>query len=255
VRESILTIDGPDGKIRAHRAAPPEGEPAPAVIVLQEAFGVDDHIRSVCRRLAREGYVALAPELYHREGDGITLGYGDFSLVRPHLARLDNAGIESDLQAALRALRSDPDVDGARIAALGFCAGGFAAFLAACRTDVAAAVCFYGGGIVHERPAMRFTPLLGEADRIRCPLLVFFGEEDASIPAVDVAALGDRLRALEKSFEIVSYPGAGHGFFNDARDSYRASAAVDAWQRTLAFLGRRLLADGPGGRSPGTMSS
>ena len=253
MRESVLTIESPDGRIRAHRAAPPGGEPAPAVIVLQEAFGVDDHIRSVCRRLAREGYVAVAPELYHREGDGITLGYGDFSRVRPHLARLDNAGIESDLQAALRALRSDPDVDGARIAALGFCAGGFAAFLAACRTDVAAAVCFYGGGIVRERPGMRLTPLLGEAGRIHCPLLAFFGEEDTSIPAADVAALGDGLRALERSFEIVSYPGAGHGFFNDARDSYRASAAVDAWQRSLAFLARRLLADGPDGQSPGTM--
>ena len=253
MRESVTTFDGPEGRIRAHRAAPPAGDPAPAVIVLQEAFGVDDHIRSICRRLAREGYLAVAPELYHREGEGITLGYGDFSLVRPHLSLLDNAGIESDLKTTLRALRADPDVDGARIAALGFCAGGFAAFLAACRTDVAAAICFYGGGIVRERPGMRMSPLLPEADRIACPLLAFFGEEDASISAADAAALGDRLRALGKSFEIVSYPAAGHGFFNDARDSYRASAAVDAWQRTLAFLDRELLADGPGGRSPGTM--
>jgi carboxymethylenebutenolidase len=238
--ESVLTFGSPDGEIRAHRAAPPEGEPAPAVIVLQEAFGVDDHIRSVCRRLAREGYLAVAPELYHREGPGVTLGYGDFALVRPHLARLDNAGVESDLKATLTALRADPAADGRRIAALGFCAGGFAAFLAACRTDVACAVSFYGGGIVRERPGMRLAPLVGETGSIRCPLLAFFGDDDASISASDVSAIGDALRAHGKSFEIVSYPGAGHGFFNDARDSYRASAAADAWQRTLAFLSTHL---------------
>jgi len=254
MREAVLTLESPDGEIRAHRAAPPEGEPAPAVIVLQEAFGVDDHLRSVCRRLAREGYLAIAPELYHREGPGVTLGYGDFALVRPHLARLDNAGIEADLKATLAALASDPAVDGTRVAALGFCVGGFAALLAACRTDVAAAVSFYGGGIVRERPGMRLAPLLAETGDIRCPLLAFFGDADASIPASDVAALGEALRARGKSFEIVSFPGAGHGFFNDARDTYRASAAADAWQRTLAFLAENLdAADGPERRSPGTM--
>ena len=240
MRESVVTFESDAGPIQAHRAAPPGGDPAPAVIVLQEAFGVDDHIRSVCRRLAREGYVAVAPELYHREGAGIVLGYGDFSLVRPHLAALDNDGMTADLNAALAALRADPSVDGARIAAAGFCAGGFAAFLAACRTGVAASVCFYGGGIARERPGMRLSPLLGEAGAIECPVLAFFGEQDASIPAEDVAAIGERLRELGKSFEIVVYPAAGHGFFNDARGSYRAAAAVDAWQRTLEFLGRTI---------------
>ena len=240
MRESTVTFESDAGAIRAHRAAPPGGDPAPAVIVLQEAFGVDDHIRSVCRRLAREGYVAVAPELYHREGDGIVLGYDDFSRVRPHLAALDNGGVAADLNATLSALRSDPAVDGGRIGAVGFCAGGFAAFLAACRTDVAASVCFYGGGIARERPGMRLSPLLEEAEGIACPVLAFFGEQDASIPAADVGALGERLRALGKSFEIVVYPGAGHGFFNDARASYRAAAAVDAWQRTLEFFGKTI---------------
>ncbi|HET7453255.1 MAG TPA: dienelactone hydrolase family protein [Thermoanaerobaculia bacterium] len=240
--EDRIVIDTPDGPMEAHRAAPPDGEPGPAVVVLQEAFGVDDHIRSVCRRFARSGYVAIAPELYHREGPGRTFGYEDFAAVRPHLAALTNDGIASDLRAALAALRADPAVDGGRLAAVGFCAGGFAAFLAACRSDVAAAVCFYGGGIVRERPGMRIRPLLPEADRIACPLLGFFGAEDASIPAEDVEAIGARLRALGKPFEIVSYPKAGHGFFNDERSSYRADAAVDAWQRTLEWLERRLAA-------------
>jgi carboxymethylenebutenolidase len=238
--EDRIVIETPDGPMEAHRAAPPDGEPSPAVVVLQEAFGVDDHIRSVCRRFARSGYVAIAPELYHREGAGRTFGYEDFAAVRPHLAALTNDGIASDLRAALAALRSDPAVDGARLAAVGFCAGGFAAFLAACRSDVAAAVCFYGGGIVRERPGMKIRPLLPEADRIACPLLALFGAEDASIPSEDVEAIGTRLRALGKPFEIVSYPGAGHGFFNDERASYRADAAVDAWRRTLEWLEQSL---------------
>ncbi len=237
--EDRVVVETPDGPMEAHRAAPPDGERNPAVVVLQEAFGVDDHIRSVCRRFAREGYVALAPELYHREGAGRTFGYADFAAVRPSLAALTNGGIASDLRAALARLRSDPSVDAGRIAVIGFCAGGFAAFLAACRTDVAAAVCFYGGGIVRERPGMKLRPLLPEADRIACPLLAFFGAEDASIPAEDVEAIGAHLRALGKTFEIVSYPAAGHGFFNDERSSYRAEAAVDAWQRTLDWLERR----------------
>lgn len=240
--EERIVIDTPDGPMEAHRAAPPAGDRNPAVVVLQEAFGVDDHVRSLCRRFAREGYVAVAPELYHREGPGKTFGYGDFTAVRPHLAALTNVGIAADLRAVLDVLRADPGVDGDRVAAVGFCAGGFAAFLAACRTDVAAAVCFYGGGIVRERPGMKLQPLLPEADRITCPVLAFFGAEDASIPAADVDAVGARLRELGKTFEIVSYPAAGHGFFNDDRSSYRADAAVDAWQRTLDWLERR-----PGG--------
>ncbi|HKB69609.1 MAG TPA: dienelactone hydrolase family protein [Thermoanaerobaculia bacterium] len=240
--EDRIVIETPDGPMEAHRAAPPDGDRGPAVVVLQEAFGVDDHVRSVCRRFAREGYVALAPELYHREGSGRTFGYDDFAAVRPHLAALTNDGIASDIRAALGAVRADRSVDGARVAAVGFCAGGFAAFLAACRTDVAAAVCFYGGGIVRERPGMKLAPLLPEAAGVSCPVLAFFGAEDASIPAADVEAIGARLRALGKTFEIVSYPGAGHGFFNDERSSYRADAAVDAWQRTLDWLERRLAA-------------
>jgi carboxymethylenebutenolidase len=238
--EDRIVIETPDGPMEAHRAAPPDGERSPAVIVLHEAYGVDDHIRSVCRRLAREGYVAIAPELYHREGVGIIAGYADFEEARVHLSRLTNDGIASDLLAALAALRSDAAVDGARVGVVGFCAGGFASFCAACRTDVAATVVFYGGGIVRERPGLSMRPLLPEAERIESPLLAFFGESDASIPRTDVEAIGDRLRELETTFEIVTYPDAGHAFFNDARKSYRADAAVDSWQRTLAWFERHL---------------
>ncbi len=238
--EDRIVVPTPDGPMEAFRAAPPRGEPAPAVVVFQEAFGVDDHIASVCRRLARAGYLAIAPELYHREGAGVVRGYDDFDRVRPLLAGLTNTGIASDLRATLALVRSDARVDPRRVGTVGFCVGGFAAFLAACRTDVAAAVSYYGGGIVRQRPGLALDPLLAEASGIACPLLAFFGEEDASIPATDVEAIRKGLRALGRTFAIVTYPGAGHGFFNDARSSYRADAAVDAWNRTLEWLGRHL---------------
>lgn len=217
-------------------ALPPGGEECPGVVVLQEAFGVNDHIRDVCRRLAAEGCAALAPELYHRAGPHRVFDYGDFGAVRPLLNDLSNDGLETDLEAAIGFLRGEPRVEKSLVSAVGFCVGGFVAFLTACRTDVAASVCFYGGGIVRRRPGARMTPLLAEAGRIRCPVLGLFGGDDASIPAEDVAALSDRLAALGKPAEIVTYPGAGHGFFCDRRDSYRPEAAKEAWRRTLAWL-------------------
>jgi carboxymethylenebutenolidase len=238
--EDRIVIDTPEGPMEAHRAAPPDGERSAAVIVIHEAYGVDEHVRSICRRFAREGYVAVAPELYHREGNGIAAGYDHFDEARAHLARLTNDGIESDLRSALAAMRSDPSVRADRVGVVGFCAGGFAALCAACRTDVAATVVFYGGGIVRERPGSGLKPLLPEVERIDAPVLAFFGERDASIPPTDVEAIGNRLRALGKTFEIVTYPEAGHAFFNDARDSYRAAAAVDAWRRTLDWFERYL---------------
>jgi carboxymethylenebutenolidase len=238
--EDGVTIPTPDGPMAAFRALPARGEPAPAVLVFAEAYGVDDHIESVCRRFARAGYVAIAPELYHREGRGITAGYDDFDRVRPLLATLTNAGIEIDARAALAFLRSDAAVSPTRIAAVGFCIGGFAAFLAACRTDVAASICFYGGGIAQKRPGRGIEPLLDEAGAIARPVLAFFGADDTSIPAADVDAISERLHRLGKTFEIVVYPEAGHGFFNDARTSYRADAAVDAWNRTLVWLASHL---------------
>jgi carboxymethylenebutenolidase len=236
MEECVVSIETEDGPMQGFLALAPGREARPGVVVAQEAFGVNEHIRDVCRRLAGEGYAALAPELYHRARPGAVFEYGDFAAVRPLLNDLSNDGIETDLKAAITFLRREPRVGESPVSAVGFCMGGFVAFLAACRTDVAASVCFYGGGIVRPRPGAKMTPLLGEAGRIGCPVLGLFGEEDASIPMEDVAQLHERLAALGKAAEIVTYPGAGHGFFCDRRDSYRPEAAKDAWRRTLAWL-------------------
>ncbi len=238
--ETRVVIETPEGPMEGHFELP-EGAPrAPGILVAQEAFGVNEHIRGVCRRLAGAGYAALAPELYHRQGSGIVVDYSDFDRVRPLLGSLTADGLTSDLLSALSFLDAHPAVDPARIGIVGFCVGGYVSFLAACRTHVSAAVCFYGGGIVTPRPTSKLPPLLSEAGRIRCPVLSLFGEEDASIPLSDVDAIRSTLSALGKDYGIVTYPGAGHGFFCELRPSYREEAAADAWRRTLDWLDRNL---------------
>lgn len=220
--------------------ARPAGPVLGGLVVAQEAWGVNNHIRGVCGRFAREGYVAIAPELFHRSGQGLAPPYGDFSLVQPYMAALTNAGIEEDVRAALAHLRDTEGVPPNRCGIVGFCMGGFVAFLAACRADPAAAVSFYGGGIVHPRPGIGFAPLLPEAGGITAPILLFFGEEDGGIPADQREAIRARLAELGKDFEIVSYPNAGHAFFCDERPGYRPVPAADSWKRTLDFFSRAL---------------
>lgn len=239
--ETFLTITTPDGPMDAFLALPDGSGRVPAVLVAQEAFGVNEHIRDVCRELARHGFAALAPELFHRDGRGIVVPYDDFPSARVHFAPLDNDAVTRDLVAALAALRASPRVEPDRVGVIGFCMGGFVAFLAACRTDVRSAVVFYGGGLVRPRPGIGLTPLVGEAGAIRAPVLVHVGDADASVPLSDVDAVRERLAALGKEHAVHVYPGAGHGFACDARPSaYRADAARLAWRRTFDWLARTL---------------
>lgn len=237
---SVVTIPTADGDMDAFVARPAVAGSFPGVVVIQEAFGVSDHIRDVCGRFAAQGYVALAPELFHRQGGGVEIAYGDMPGAMAALAGLTNPGLEVDVGAALARLRTLPDVAPRRVGVVGFCVGGLAAFIAACRLDPAATVSFYGGGIVRERPRLHFQPVLGEAPRIRAPLLCLFGAEDQGIPAADVEAIHAALDRLPVAHEVVVYPGAGHAFFNDMRPNYHAPSAADAWLRTLAWLDAHL---------------
>jgi carboxymethylenebutenolidase len=231
-----ITVATEDGPMEAFVALPEEAGPRPAVVIAQEAFGVNDHIRDVCERFARAGFAALAPELYHRDGKGLVFGYDELPKAREHLREVTNEGLERDVVAALSALRAMPEVAASRVGIVGYCMGGFVAFLAACRTDVASTVVYYGGGIVNARPGFKLAPTLGEAERIRRPLLGLFGAEDASIPPADVEAIRARLKELGKAHELVVYEGAGHGFSCDPRASFHAAAAADAWSRTRDWL-------------------
>ena len=238
-KERTVTVETADGPMDAFVAIPEGDGPFPALVVAQEAFGVNTHIQDVCRRFAREGYVAFAPDMYHRTGRMLTYAYDD-PKRREAFSALTNAGIETDLKAALRHLGKLGEVDKGRIGIAGFCVGGFMAFLAACRTDVATAVCFYGGGIVKLREGLKLEPLLSEADNIRVPILCIFGEKDTSIPPDEVEAIRKRLAMQPREHEVIVYPGAEHGFFCDERGSFKPDAAAQAWERTVKWLELRL---------------
>lgn len=225
-----------DGSMAIYEARP-DGEARGAVIVIQEAFGVNEHIADVTRRFADVGYHAVAPHLFHRAGGG-TAPYGDFSKVIPLYEHLDDKGILVDVDAALEHFRQ-AGWDESRVGIVGFCFGGRVTFLVALRRRLGAAVGFYGGGIVTPR-FPQFPGLVGEAATLQTPWLGLFGDEDASIPVEDVEQLREALEAAPVDTEVVRYPDAGHGFHCDVRDSYHEAAAKDAWSRTLDWFQGRL---------------
>jgi carboxymethylenebutenolidase len=203
-------------RLGAYRADP-AGKPLGGVVVVQEIFGVNHHIRSVCDRLAALGYAAVAPALFDRFARDFQSGYSpeEVAQARKFLADIDWTAFVADTTAAVEALPRP-------VAVMGFCMGGTVAYLAATQLDgLAAAMCFYGGQIVKS------------ADRKpRCPTQMHFGDKDESIPMSDVEAI----RAKRPDCEIHVYPGAGHGFHCDERASFHAESAAIAWGRTLRFL-------------------
>lgn len=217
--------------------ARPEHEARAGVVVVQEAFGVNDHIRDVTGRFARAGYHALAPDLFHREA-AEPLAYDDLEEALALVRTLTDDGILADLDAAFAHLHQ-AGFGFDRIGTVGFCMGGRVTFLAAARRAIGAAVGFYGGGIVTARMP-NLPPLVGEAAHLRAPWLGLFGDLDASIPVEDVEALRAALEAAPLPHEVVRYPSAGHGFHCDARASFQPEAAADAWTRTLDWLERHL---------------
>jgi carboxymethylenebutenolidase len=235
--ESTQTVSTPDGSMEIYDIAP-EAKASGAVIVIQEAFGVNDYIRDVTGRFAAAGFRAVAPTMFHRAGGG-TAPYDDFSKVIPLFRGVTDDGILTDVDATVAYLRHAGFDDG-HIGIVGFCFGGRVTFLVATRRRLGAAVGFYGGGIVTARMP-GFAPLLGDAGKLATPWLGLFGDADASIPVEDVEQLRTALdRETKVAHEIVRYPHAEHGFHCDRRASYQEGAAKDGWKRTLDWLRRHL---------------
>ncbi len=229
---STVTLSTTDGVMGLYDA-PPAGAARGAVVVLQEAFGVNPHIEDVSRRLAGEGYHAVAPHLFHRSGDP-ALGYESIEKVLPHMQALTPAGLLDDLDAALAHL-SRAGFSPSQVGVVGFCMGGSVTVLASARRALGAGVTFYGGGVAQGRFGM--PPLLELAPELQTPWLGLFGDEDAGIPVDQVEALRAAAASAAVDSELVRYGGAGHGFHCDARpDSYHEPAATDAWQRTLDWF-------------------
>jgi carboxymethylenebutenolidase len=213
-------------------ALPEHPGPRPGVVVIQEIFGVNSHIRSIADRLAQAGYVALAPDLFWRVRPGIELGYQAEDIAQGMAVRgqINNEDSLLDLKAAFGLLAARPETKGKKLAVMGFCWGGTMAYLAACRLAPACTVSYYGGGIVN---------LLGEADAIQGPILFHFGELDKGIPIAAVDQIQTEMRK-KKDATVFRYPGAEHGFHCDQRASYHPASAATAWQRTLDFFGKHL---------------
>jgi carboxymethylenebutenolidase len=237
VTESWVTLATGDGPMECYEATP-AGTARGAVVVIQEAFGVNEHIQDVARRFAAAGHHAIAPALFHRAGGG-TADYGDFGAVIPLFEGVSDDGILMDVDATLVHARERGFTEPG-IAIVGFCFGGRVTFLVAARRAIGAAVGFYGGGIVNAG-VLPFPALVDEVPTLQTPWLGLFGDADASIPVEDVETLRERLRQAPVPAEVVRYVGAKHGFHCDRRpDDFHAEAAADAWARTLTWLDAHL---------------
>lgn len=195
---------------------------------MQEAFGVNSHIRDVTNRLAKEGCVAIAPELFHRTAPGFEGDYTNFPAVMPHMKALTISGEEADVRAAHGWLQSQPDVDQSRLFSVGFCMGGRISILANIVLPLRASVSFYGGNIVAE--------LLDSLPQMHSRALFFWGGLDKHIPVEQRQKVLDTLRANGKAYVNVEFSDADHGFFCDQRASYQPQAAKQAWTLMLEFL-------------------
>lgn len=238
--ETWVTVATGDGPMRLFTVRPDAPGPFPGLVVVQEAFGVNDHIQDVCRRFAARGHVVVSPDLFHRQGTG-TLPYSEIATAKKLLSEVTDDQVADDLDAAIGALRDDTGVTPGSIAVVGYCFGGRCAYLAATRfPELTASVVYYGGRIAPggEGPLLEATPAIG------CPVLGHFGAEDASIPPEEIRTIDEALGKAGVDHLLVTYPDAGHGFACDARPAnFHAEATASAWDLTTAFLSAAFAGD------------
>ena len=223
-----------DGSLPGYSARPQGNGPFPTVLVIEEIFGVHEYIKDVCRRFAKQGFLAVAPELYARIAD-LSKMSDPQQIVRDVISKASDAQVLSDLDAASRwaeANHGDPE----RIAVNGFCRGGRDVWLyAAHNPDLKAAIAWYGPIAGATSPIQPHTAA-DFAVSLKCPLLGLYGGQDKSIDVAAVQAAAVAAQRAGKTVEIVVYPDAGHGFHADYRPSFNAKDAADGWQRALQFL-------------------
>jgi carboxymethylenebutenolidase len=237
-----ITIAVGGASMGAYVAHPTDAGTYPAVLVFMEIFGVNHHIRSVTDRVAAEGYVALAPDLFHRTAPGIELGYDDAGLQRGVglMQQVKASEAMADVSAAIATLKRRADVGGRGVGAIGFCFGGHLTYLAACELPIAAAASFYGGGLAVGVPGNEGVPTVERTSKIRGRILCLFGDQDGYIPPDQVERIRTELARHKVRHEVVVYPNVGHGFFCDERADYSATAASDAWRRVKDLFGGEL---------------
>lgn len=214
-----------DGTSMRAYVAKPIDPPRRGLLVFQEAFGVNAHVRDVAERFAARGFLAIAPELFHRTAPGFDCAYSEFAKAMPQLEAITEQGLDADAGAA-HAWLERAGV-GANTAAVGYCLGGRVSFVANSGLPLKAAVSYYGG---------RIPTVLGRAPKLSGPMLFFWGGRDHHIPDEQRQAVITGVRDANKTFVDVVFSNADHGFFCDARPSYHAASAAQAWSLTNSFL-------------------
>jgi len=223
-----------DGEMPAYRAMPAKGTNFPIVLVIHEIFGVHAHIEDVCRRFAKLGYVAIAPQLFTRQGDVLKLSSIDE--IRPIVAKVPDAQVMSDLDATAAWAAKASKGDAAKLAITGFCWGGRIVWLYATRTPtIKAGVAWYGRLVGEPNPLMPTHPV-DVACALKVPVLGLYGGKDTGIPLTTVEQMRDRLKSSSSKSEIIVYPEAPHAFFADYRPSYREADAKDGWKWLQAWF-------------------
>jgi len=236
VSSSTVQLNTSDGKMDAYVAQPKDSGTYPGIVVIQEAFGVNDHMKKVTERIAAEGYVAICPDIFHREAERV-IPFSDMPKAIATLQRVQDPKAMEDVGAALAHLKSQSNVKGGSLGVVGFCMGGRLTYLAAAHhaNDVKCAVAFYGGGITMGNPSP-----LSRTGEIKCPMYLFFGAKDQLIPMDQVGQINTELTTHKVPFQMKIYPDAGHGFFCDERGSFHEKSAQDAWEKTKSFFAQHL---------------
>jgi carboxymethylenebutenolidase len=238
-QELSIAVDGLS--MPSYLARPDGDEPKPAVIVLQEIFGVNKEVRRIADLFAEAGYVALAINYYHRTHPQLNEPYTQEGLQNGFAAagQVSRATLHADVAAAIAYLDAQPFVKTGKIATVGFCLGGTVAFLSATLPGLAASIPFYGGHIAQALPNGE-PEALADVDAVKVPLLLFFGGQDDYIPAEAVAKIDEALTKAGKEHEVVVYPNVGHAFFRESSDTLNQEEVKDAWARVQAFLKKNL---------------
>jgi carboxymethylenebutenolidase len=232
INHEFNTITVADGTEMELYAAFPEGNgPFPAIIVLQEAFGVNGHIRKVAERLCAEGYAVVSPDLFHRTGRRLELAYDNFPAVMPHYQAITNDGLTADLKASYNWLQQQANVEKSKVGSIGFCLGGRVSFLANAVLPLSVAVSYYGGSL---------ELLADEAVNLSGPHLFYWGGLDKHITPDKVDTIINAVKAAGKDYTSVVVSYADHAFSCDERPSYNELATKEAWAHSLAFLANRL---------------
>lgn len=224
-----------DGEVPAYRAMPAKGGPFPVVLVVQEIFGVHEHIKDICRRFAKLGYLAVAPEMYARQGD-VSKETDIQKILATVVNKVPDAQVMSDLDAAVAWAKKSGKGDTNRLAVTGFCWGGRIVWLYSAHNPALKAGVAWYGRLVGQADELHPKHPLELAAELKAPVLGLYGGADMGIPNDTVEQMQKALKAAKQPSEIILYPDTPHGFHADYRPTYRAQQAADGWKRLLAWF-------------------